>query len=51
MDPVLIGAIGAAGTVLVNLIKAAYGRNQNRKDQQIHEERLLKIGTGMNSQQ
>lgn len=30
MDPVLIGAIGtivgAAGTVLVNLIKAAYGR-------------------------
>ena len=52
MDPVLIGAIGtiigAVGTVLVNLIKAAYGRNQNRKDQQIHEERLLKIGTEMN---
>lgn len=52
MDPVLIGAIGtiigAAGTVLVNLIKAAHGRNQNRKDQQIHEERLLKIGTEMN---
>ena len=51
MDPVLIGAIGtiigAAGTVLVNLIKAAHGRNQNRKDQQIHEERLLKIGTEM----
>lgn len=51
MDPVLIGAIGtiigAIGTVLVNLIKAAYGRNQNRKDQQIHEERLLKIGTEM----
>ena len=52
MDPVLIGAIGTiigtAGTVLVNLIKAAHGRNQNRKDQQIHEERLLKIGTEMN---
>lgn len=52
MDPVLIGAIGtiigAVGTVLVNLIKAAYGRNQNRKDQQIHEERLLKIGMEMN---
>ena len=51
MDPVLIGAIGtiigAAGTVLVNLIKAAHGRNQNRKDQQIHEERLLRIGTEM----
>lgn len=51
MDPVLIGAIGtiigAAGTVLVNLIKAAHGRNQNRKDQQIHEENLLKIGTEM----
>ena len=52
MDPVLIGAIGtiigAAGTVLVNLIKAAHGRNQNRKDQQIHEENLLRIGTEMN---
>lgn len=52
MDPVLIGAIGtiigAAGTVVVNLIKAAHGRNQNRKDQQIHEERLLKIGMEMN---
>lgn len=51
MDPVLIGAIGtiigAAGTVLVNVIKAAYSRNQNRKDQQLHEERLLKIGTEM----
>lgn len=51
MDPVLIGAIGtiigAAGTVLVNLIKAAHGRNQNRKDQQIHEENLLRIGTEM----
>lgn len=51
MDPVLIGAIGtiigAAGTVLVNLIKAAHGRNQNRKDQQIHEENLLKISTEM----
>lgn len=52
MDPVLIGAIGtiigAIGTVLVNLIKAAHSRNQNRKDQQIHEENLLKIGTEMN---
>lgn len=52
MDPVLIGAIGtiigAAGTVIVNLIKAAHGRNQNRKDQQIHEENLLRIGTEMN---
>lgn len=52
MDPVLIGAIGtiigAAGTVIVNLIKAAHSRNQNRKDQQIHEERLLKIGMEMN---
>lgn len=52
MDPVLIGAIGtiigAVGTVLVNLIKAAHGRNQNRKDQQIHEENLLRIGTEMN---
>lgn len=51
MDPVLIGAIGtiigAAGTVLVNLIKTAHGRNQNRKDQQIHEENLLRIGTEM----
>lgn len=53
MDPILIGAIGtiigAVGTVLVNLIKAAHSRNQNRKDQQIHEENLLRIGTEMSS--
>lgn len=53
MDPVLIGAIGtivgAVGTVLVNLIKTAHSRNQNRKDQLDHEERLLRIGTEMSS--
>lgn len=33
MEPTLIGAIiGAIGVALVNVIKAAYGRNQNRKD-------------------
>lgn len=40
--------VAATGTVLVNVIKAAYGRNQNKKDQQLHEENLLKIGTEMN---
>lgn len=40
--------VAAIGTVLVNVIKAAYGRNQNKKDQQLHEENLLKIGTEMN---
>lgn len=39
--------VAAIGTVLVNVIKAAYGRNQNKKDQQQHEENLLKIGTEM----
>lgn len=49
MEPTLIGAIiGAIGVALVNIIKAAYGRNQNKKDQQQHEENLLKIGTEMN---
>lgn len=41
-------SVAAIGTVLVNVIKAAYGRNQNKKDQQLHEENLLKIGTEMN---
>ena len=52
MNTALIAAIsafvGAIGVALVNVIKAAYGRNQNRKDQQQHEENLLKIGTEMN---
>ena len=52
MNTALIAAIsafvGAIGVALVNVIKAVYGRNQNRKDQQLHEENLLKIGTEMN---
>lgn len=52
MSTALIAGISAffaaIGTVLVNVIKAAYGRNQNKKDQQLHEENLLKIGTEMN---
>lgn len=51
MDPVLIGAIGTAigavGAVLVNIIKAAHGRNQNRKDQLEHEERLVELSSSM----
>ena len=39
--------VGAVGVALVNLIKAAHGRNQNKKDQLEHEENLLKIGTEM----
>lgn len=51
MDPVVIGgigtAIGAVGAVLVNIIKAAHGRNQNRKDQLEHEERLVELSSSM----
>ena len=42
------GIIGAIGSAVVMIIKAAHGRNQNKKDQQIHEEKLLEIGTSMN---
>ena len=50
MDPIIIGGIiGAAGTALVGLIKAAYSRNQNKKDQMDHEENLLQIGATMNN--
>ena len=45
---VIGGIIGAAGTAIAMIIKAAHGRNQNKADQQQHEENLLKIGTGMN---
>lgn len=49
MEPTLIGAIiGAAGTAIAMIIKSLFTRNQNRKDQQLHEENLLKIGTEMN---
>ena len=44
---VLAGIIGAVGVALVNIIKAAFSRNQNKKDQLDHEENLLKIGTEM----
>ena len=50
MEPVIIGGIiGAVGTALVGLIKAAYSRNQNKKDQMDHEENLLQIGATMNN--
>ena len=48
MDIAIIsGIIAAVGIALVNLIKAVHGRNQNKKDQQLHEEKLLKIGAEM----
>lgn len=48
MDPVVIGAIiGAIGTAIVGIIKAAYGRNQNKQDQQVHEENLVKLSSSM----
>lgn len=48
MEPaILAGIIAAAGVALVNIIKAAFSRNQNKKDQLDHEENLLKIGTEM----
>ena len=48
MDPVVIGAIiGAIGTAIVGIIKAAYSRNQNKQDQQVHEENLVKLSSSM----
>lgn len=44
---VLAAIIGAVGVALVNIIKAVFSRNQNKKDQLDHEENLLKIGTEM----
>lgn len=50
METALIaGIIGAAGTALIGMIKAAYSRNQNKKDQMDHEENLLQIGATMNN--
>lgn len=41
-------AIAAGGVALVEIIKALYGRNQNKKDQHEHEENLVKLGASMN---
>ena len=40
---IIAGIIGAAGTAVALVIKSLFSRNQNRKDQQEHEENLLKI--------
>lgn len=45
---VIAAIIGAAGTALVGVIKAAFSRNQNKKDQMDHEENLVKISQGIN---
>lgn len=42
------GVIGAVGSAIAMIIKAAFSRNQNKKDQQDHEENLLKIAATMN---
>lgn len=48
MDPVIIGGlIGAIGTAIAVVIKALYSRNQNKQDQQIHEENLVKLSSSM----
>lgn len=48
MDPVIIGGIiGAIGTAIAVVIKAAFSRNQNKKDQFDHEENLVKLSTSM----
>lgn len=48
MDPVIIGGlIGAIGTAIAVVIKALYSRNQNKQDQQIHEENLIKLSSSM----
>ena len=48
MDPVIIGGIiGAVGTAMIGVIKAAFSRNQNKKDQLDHEENLIKLSSSM----
>lgn len=51
METALIAGISAlvaaVGTVLVNVIKAAHSRNQNKVDQQVHEENLIKLSSSM----
>ena len=50
MEPttaLIAAVIGAVAAGVVNIIKAAFSRNQNKKDQLDHEENLLKIGTEM----
>lgn len=44
---VIAGIIAAVGVALVNLIKAAFSRNQNKKDQIDHEENLIKLSSSM----
>lgn len=44
---VLAAIIGAVGVALVNIIKAAFSRNQNKKDQLDHEENLIKLSSSM----
>ena len=46
---IIVGIIAAGGAALVNIIKAAFSRNQNKKDQLDHEEKLLQIGVSMNN--
>lgn len=44
---IIAGIIGAVGTALIGMIKAAYNRNQNKKDQMDHEENLIKLSSSM----
>lgn len=44
---VIAGIIAAVGVALVNLIKSAFSRNQNKKDQLDHEENLIKLSSSM----
>lgn len=44
---IITGIIAATGVALVNIIKALYSRNQNKKDQQLHEENLIKLSSSM----
>lgn len=44
---VIAGIIAAVGVALVNIIKAAFSRNQNKKDQLEHEENLVKLSSSM----
>ena len=47
MTTALIAGIGAIGTAIAVVIKALYSRNQNKQDQQVHEENLVKLSSSM----
>lgn len=46
-EGIIAGAIGAGGAALVAVISALFKRNQNRKDQYDHEEKLIELSSNL----